>query len=118
MKCKLLRTGTQIVYDNKTYVVVSALKKDYIPLNPYEGYRARVVVVLIENTMDDFLCRSYDKYKDRMGSLTAFLNLNWKFAETDAVEEEVVKGWFLKNQVLGYFLNLNYSFFYHPVKIE
>lgn len=114
MKCKLLRTGTQILYENKTYVVVSARKKDY---NPYNPFTRDIVVVLVENTMDDFLCRSFDKQKDRMGSLTAFLNLNWKFAEIDAVEEEEVKNWFLKNQVLGYFVNLNYSFFFLPIEI-
>lgn len=110
MKCKILGTGTQIVYENKTYVVISALKK-------YNPYKRDIVIILVENTMNDFLYRSYDKYKDRKGSLTALLNLNWKFAEIDAVEEEVVKSWFLKNQVLGDFLNLNYSFFYLPIEI-
>ena len=61
---------------------------------------------MVENTKKDFFYRSYDTYKDICISFAYIKDTDWKFAKTD-VKEELVKEWLLKNQMMGYLLDLD-----------
>lgn len=95
---KKIRAGTQIVFKGKTYVVALAVKADF---NPY-----LIQVLLVENTKRDFLYRCYDTDKDIFISFLNIRDKDWNFAKKD-IEEKVVKGWILKNQITGKLLDLD-----------